>query len=94
MRTLADRWRCDASWVTSLVDSLEERNLVERHVVPTDRRVKTIVLTDAGAKAREAAVSRVYGGIHFPLDGSEGLRMGRRIGALVVARARADGARR
>jgi len=46
------------------------------------------------AKAREAAVSRVYGGIHFPLDGSEGLRMGRRIGALVVARARADGARR
>jgi len=46
------------------------------------------------AKAEEAAISRVYGGIHYPLDGTEGLRMGRRIGQLVVARARADGAER
>ena len=44
------------------------------------------------AKAREAADSRVWGGIHFPLDGSEGLRVGHRIAALVVARARTDGA--
>ena len=46
------------------------------------------------AKAREAADSRVYGGIHFPLDGTEGLRIGRSVGALVVARARGDGAER
>ena len=46
------------------------------------------------AKAQEAADSRVFGGIHYPLDGSEGLRMGRSVGALVVARARADGAER
>ena len=45
-------------------------------------------------RAKEAADSRVYGGIHFPLDGSEGLRMGEKIGDLVVARARADGAER
>ena len=44
------------------------------------------------AKAKEAANSRVWGGIHYPLDGSEGLKVGRRIGALVVARARTDGA--
>ena len=44
------------------------------------------------AKAKEAADSRVWGGIHYPLDGSEGLKVGRRIGALVVARARKDGA--
>jgi membrane-associated phospholipid phosphatase len=44
------------------------------------------------ARAREAAISRVYGGIHYPLDGSEGLEMGRKIGDLVVARARSDGA--
>jgi membrane-associated phospholipid phosphatase len=44
------------------------------------------------AKAVEAANSRVYGGIHYPLDGTEGLRIGRKIGDLVVARARADGA--
>jgi len=46
------------------------------------------------AKAEEAAVSRVYGGIHYPRDGTEGLKLGRRIGALVVERARADGAER
>ena len=46
------------------------------------------------AKAREAADSRVFGGIHYPLDGTEGLRMGRRIGELVVAHARTDGAER
>jgi membrane-associated phospholipid phosphatase len=45
-------------------------------------------------KAREAADSRVYGGIHYPLDGEEGLRIGREIGELVVARARTDGAER
>jgi membrane-associated phospholipid phosphatase len=45
------------------------------------------------AKAKEAADSRVWGGIHYPLDGSEGLKVGRRIGALVVAQARKDGAR-
>jgi hypothetical protein len=43
------------------------------------------------AKAKEAADSRVWGGIHYPLDGSEGLKVGRRIGALVVAQARKDG---
>jgi membrane-associated phospholipid phosphatase len=44
------------------------------------------------ARAQEAADSRVWGGIHYPLDGTQGLRVGRRIGALVVARARRDGA--
>ena len=43
------------------------------------------------AKAREAAMSRVYGGIHYPMDGEVGIRMGRRIGRLVVERARRDG---
>jgi membrane-associated phospholipid phosphatase len=46
------------------------------------------------AKAKEAAISRVYGGIHYPLDGTVGLRMGVDIGRLVVAHARADGAER
>ena len=46
------------------------------------------------AKAREAAQSRVYGGIHYPLDGTQGLIIGRKIGDLAVARARADGAER
>jgi membrane-associated phospholipid phosphatase len=44
------------------------------------------------ARARQAADSRVWGGIHFPLDGTEGLKVGRKIGRLVVARARGDNA--
>ncbi len=46
------------------------------------------------SKAQEAATSRVYGGIHYPMDGVQGIRMGRKIGRLVVARAQADGAGR
>jgi len=45
-------------------------------------------------RAQEAADSRVYGGIHFPMDGTEGIKMGERIGRLVVVRGRADGADR
>ncbi len=44
------------------------------------------------ARAQEAADSRVWGGIHWPIDGSEGLKMGHRIGELVVERARKDDA--
>jgi hypothetical protein len=44
------------------------------------------------AKAREAGLSRILGGIHFKADNVEGLRLGRRIGSLVVQRARRDGA--
>jgi membrane-associated phospholipid phosphatase len=40
----------------------------------------------------EAGQSRSWGGIHWTFDGTEGARMGRRIGRLVVDRARADGA--
>jgi membrane-associated phospholipid phosphatase len=44
------------------------------------------------AKAREAGLSRIYGGIHYRSDNEVGMRMGRRIGELVVERARRDGA--
>jgi membrane-associated phospholipid phosphatase len=44
------------------------------------------------AKAEEAGISRLYGGIHYRSDNVEGLKMGREIGKLVVARARQDGA--
>ena len=59
MRDLAGHWKCDASYVTNLADTLEERGLVERRPHPTDRRVKMIVLTDRGAAVRAAAFARV-----------------------------------
>jgi len=52
MKELAGEWRCDASYVTSLVDGLEERGIVERQSHPTDRRAKVIALTPAGEKVR------------------------------------------
>jgi DNA-binding MarR family transcriptional regulator len=52
MGSLADAWGCDASNVTWIVDRLEERGLVERQASVTDRRVKTVVLTDEGLAMR------------------------------------------
>ena len=49
MRDLAAIFHCDASYVTSVVDGLEQQGIAERRPHPSDRRVKTVVLTDHGA---------------------------------------------
>jgi len=51
MKELADRFRCDRSYVTSLVDGLESAGLGERRVHPADRRVKVVGLTPSGEQA-------------------------------------------
>ncbi|HMD02690.1 MAG TPA: MarR family transcriptional regulator, partial [Candidatus Baltobacteraceae bacterium] len=48
MGALAEMLGCDASNVTSIVDRLETRGFVERRSSDTDRRVKALVLTEAG----------------------------------------------
>jgi DNA-binding MarR family transcriptional regulator len=50
MRDMADRMTCDASYITSVVDRLEELGFAERRASTTDRRVKEIALTRAGEK--------------------------------------------
>jgi DNA-binding MarR family transcriptional regulator len=52
MGALAEQLACDASNATWLVDRLEERGLVERRPLPSDRRVKTVALTELGAKTK------------------------------------------
>src|SRR5437773_9802158 len=52
MGAIAEIMRCDASQVTWLVDRLEERGLVERQTLPSDRRVKSIALTPRGVEVR------------------------------------------
>lgn len=52
MSALAEMWTCDASNVTWLVDRLEQGGLVERRPSATDRRSKTVVLTERGRHAR------------------------------------------
>lgn len=60
MRELADFWGCDASYVTSLADALEDRGLTERRPHPTDRRVKMIALTEEGVAAKKRAYEVLY----------------------------------
>ncbi|MGH2718617.1 MAG: MarR family winged helix-turn-helix transcriptional regulator [Actinomycetota bacterium] len=60
MGSLAQVWGCDASNATWVVDRLEERGLVERRTLPTDRRVKTVVLTDVGLKTKRDLFAALY----------------------------------
>lgn len=60
MRAMASTLCCDASMATWLVDRLEERGLVERRTPPSDRRVKTVVLTPLGIKTRDKLRESFY----------------------------------
>src|SRR6202171_5787795 len=60
MRELAERLKSDPSNVTGLVDRLEARGLVERRPDATDRRIKGLALTPAGARMRERLFARLY----------------------------------
>jgi DNA-binding MarR family transcriptional regulator len=60
MRALAEAFACDASNMTWMVDQLEARGLVERRTFRTDRRVKTVALTDLGEKTKAELLHRFY----------------------------------
>ena len=55
------------------------------HLFPSDAKLWR-------AKAEEASISRLYGGIHYRSDSVVGLRMGRELGRLTVRHAKQDGA--
>jgi DNA-binding MarR family transcriptional regulator len=59
MSNLADALRCDASNVTGLVDRLAARGLVERRPAPHDRRIRHLVLTEAGNALRDRVAERL-----------------------------------
>jgi DNA-binding MarR family transcriptional regulator len=63
MSRLASEMGCDASNITWMTDRLESRGLVERRPDPTDRRVKRLVLTDAGRKMRRHIERRLHTGL-------------------------------
>jgi DNA-binding MarR family transcriptional regulator len=56
MGGLAGFMSCDASYATALVDVLESLGYVERRTSSTDRRVKHVHLTSAGAAAQDEAL--------------------------------------
>jgi DNA-binding MarR family transcriptional regulator len=53
MRKLAQQLDYDASNLTTLVDRLAARGVLERRADPTDRRVKALCLTPEGERIRE-----------------------------------------
>ena len=57
MRELAVAFACDASYITAVVDALEERGLARREPHPTDRRVRTVVLSDDGERVAESVLA-------------------------------------
>src|SRR4051812_23565026 len=68
MSELARNMGFDASHITSIVDKLEDRKLVERRPDANDRRVKRIVLTSAGQKVRDHIEDRLLATM-VPLGG-------------------------
>ena len=53
MKELAQHMGCDASFVTTIADTLERRGLARRELSLRDRRVKNLVLTAEGIAAKE-----------------------------------------
>lgn len=60
MRSIAESLYCDASYVTDMVDKLEQRGLIERRADAGDRRVKLLALTAAGVELRSSALEKLY----------------------------------
>ncbi|MGH9092281.1 MAG: MarR family winged helix-turn-helix transcriptional regulator [Acidimicrobiales bacterium] len=88
MRDLADRFNVDASYCTTLVDNLEEHGVARRRAHPSDRRVKTVVLTDKGR--RVLAQARATMGAPPPAFSSLGPTDQRRLRDLLAKVADAD----
>src|SRR5437763_15106499 len=60
MGMLAEHLSCDASFITSIVDRLEEEGYVDRRPSPVDRRGKTVVITEDGQRARGGLERAVF----------------------------------
>jgi DNA-binding MarR family transcriptional regulator len=84
MRALAEAWGTDASNATWVVDRLERLGLAERRTVATDRRVKLVVLTLRGARARDEIMRAFHEPPPelFTLDRRDLLALGKILGKL------------
>jgi DNA-binding MarR family transcriptional regulator len=73
MKDLAQRMGCDASFITTIADSLEARGYARREPGQRDRRIKNLVLTDEGTAAREHLITQLAGKMpwSYALDETE-----------------------
>jgi DNA-binding MarR family transcriptional regulator len=59
MKELAQRMGCDASFVTTIADTLEKRGFLRREPSQRDRRIKNLVLTSEGMSAKERLMAQL-----------------------------------
>ncbi len=59
MGAIADVLQCDPSMATWLIDRLEDRKLVERKMLTTDRRVKIVSLTRRGVRVKTKVLAHL-----------------------------------
>jgi DNA-binding MarR family transcriptional regulator len=59
MKELAQRMGCDASFVTTVADTLEKRGFIRREPGQRDRRIKNLVLTSEGIAAKERMMAQL-----------------------------------
>jgi DNA-binding MarR family transcriptional regulator len=59
MKHLCQFLACDASYITTIIDRLHAKKLIERHESPGDRRIKMISLTKKGEHVRQLAINHL-----------------------------------
>jgi DNA-binding MarR family transcriptional regulator len=59
MGAIAELLSCDPSMATWLIDRLEDRKLVERRMLTTDRRVKVVTLTRRGVRVKTKVLAHL-----------------------------------
>ena len=63
MARLAGTLRCEPSNVTAMAARLEARGLAERRPAAGDRRIRQLMLTDAGRQLRQEFVAALFTGV-------------------------------
>ena len=67
-RELADMLETDTTTVTVLCDSLQKRGWIKRVADSGDRRLKRIVLTEAGRRVYGEALEKLHSGLGYMHD--------------------------
>ncbi len=68
MARLAGTLRCEPSNITAMAGRLEARGLVERRPATGDRRIRQLVLADAGRQLRQEFVAALFTGVPAVAD--------------------------
>jgi DNA-binding MarR family transcriptional regulator len=85
MKDLGRRMHCDPSFVTGIADMMEKRGLAVREPDPADRRVKRLMLTEAGEDLRRQVEAEMLAALPWrkALDAGERACLAGHIAAMI-----------